>query len=282
MKTKVLVTGSNGQLGQCLQSLALQTDFEFSFFNSTTLDISSKENINTIFNSTYDFCINCAAYTAVDKAEEEKEKANLINNIAVRNIAESCKTNNITLIHISTDFVFNGNKTEPYHENDETKPISVYGQTKLDGEKAIQDTLKQHFIIRTSWLYSQFGNNFLKSMLNLAKTRSTLSIVSDQVGTPTYAMDLAKTIIVLIKQNKNHGTYHYSNNGVASWFDFANEIFRRTKTTIELNSIPTSQYPTAANRPHYSVLNKTKLKQNFNVIIPEWEESLETCLKALF
>lgn len=282
MRTKVLVTGSNGQLGQCLQLIALQTDFEFFFFNSATLDISSKENINTIFNSTYDFCINCAAYTAVDKAEEEKEKANLINNIAVRNIAESCKKNNITLVHISTDFVFNGNKTEPYQESDETKPISVYGQTKLDGEKSIQNTLTQYFIIRTSWLYSQFGNNFLKSMLNLAKTKSKLSIVSDQVGTPTYALDLAITILEVITQNKNYGIYHYSNNGVVSWFDFANEIFKRTNTNIELNSIPSSEYPTAAKRPHYSVLNKAKLTEAFNITIPEWKESLDTCLKSLF
>lgn len=282
MKPKVLVTGSNGQLGQCLQLVALQSDFEFTFHNSSTLDISSKENINSIFNSTYDFCINCAAYTAVDKAEEEKVKANLINNLAVKYIAESCKEHEITLIHISTDFVFDGEKTEPYKESDKTNPISIYGQTKLDGEKAIQEILNKYFIVRTSWLYSQFGHNFLKSMLNLANTRNTLSIVNDQFGTPTYAMDLAKVILELMTQNKNYGIYHYSNKGGTSWFDFAKEIFTKTNTNIIINSIATSAYPTAAKRPSYSVLDKTKLTETFNINTPKWEESLDICLKALF
>lgn len=281
MKTKVLVTGANGQLGQCLQLLASKANIEFTFLNSKELDITSEKSIKNNFNSTYNFCINCAAYTAVDKAEEERDQANLINNIAVKNIAESCKENNITLIHISTDFVFNGNKTQMYSEQDSTNPISVYGQTKRDGEKAIESILTKYFIIRTSWLYSQFANNFVKSMLNLSKTRDTLGVVSDQVGTPTYAIDLAKVILEIIKQDKNYGLYHYSNKGVASWYDFAKAIFNKTNTKITLNAIPTSSYPTAAKRPKYSVLDKTKIEDNFNIEIPIWEDSLDACLKAL-
>lgn len=282
MKTKVLVTGANGQLGQCLQLLASQSDFEFTFFSSASLDITSKKNINKTFNASYNFCINCAAYTAVDKAESEEDKANLINNIAVKHIAEACKQHNITLIHISTDFVFNGNAKQPYTEIDETNPLSVYGKTKLKGELAIKKILTNYYIIRTSWLYSQFGNNFLKSMLNLAKTRNKLSIVNDQIGTPTYAVDLADVILDFIKQNNNYGLYHYSNNGVASWFDFANAIFTKNKNNIKLEPIPTSAYPTAAKRPHYSVLDKSKLINNFSIKVPKWEESLDKCLKALF
>jgi dTDP-4-dehydrorhamnose reductase len=282
MNTKVLVTGANGQLGQCIQLLALESSFEFVFYNSTTLDISSKKSISTIFNSSFDFCINCAAYTAVDKAESDIEQANLINNVATKNIAEACKENDITLIHISTDFVFNGEAKLPYNEEDTAAPISVYGQTKLDGEKAIESILTKYLIIRTSWLYSQFGNNFVKSMLNLAKTKEELNIVNDQIGSPTYAMDLGKVILELIKQNKNSGVYHYSNLGAASWFDFAKAVFTKTNTNIQVNPIPTASYPTAAKRPRYSVLDKTKITNAFALKIPNWEESLDQCLKALF
>jgi len=281
MKTKILVTGANGQLGQCLQSLELESDFEFTFFSSLKLDVTSKESIKKAFKPEYSFCINCAAYTAVDQAESEKEKASLINNIAVKSIALACKENNITLIHISTDFVFNGEAKQPYNESDLPDPISVYGKTKLDGEIAIKNNLTKYFIIRTSWLYSQYGNNFLKSMLNLAITRDRLSVVNDQIGTPTFALDLAKVILELIKQNNNFGIYHYSNNGAASWYDFAKAIFTKTNTNILVDSIPTSDYPTAAKRPNYSILDKSKIINTFGIKVPHWEESLDKCLKAL-
>lgn len=282
MKTKVLVTGANGQLGQCLQLLVPQSGLEFTFLGSDTLDISSKKNINSVINTTYTFCINCAAYTAVDKAESDIEKANLINNKAVEYLAKSCKQNNITLIHISTDFVFNGEKQKPYNENDKTNPISIYGQTKLDGEKAIESNLAHYYIIRTSWLYSQFANNFVKSMLNFAKTKKEISIINDQMGTPTFALDLAEVLLKIISSNtKKYGTYHYSNNGMASWFDFAQQIFTQTKASIKVNAIPTSSYPTPANRPKYSVLDKSKIIANFNINVPNWKDSLDKCLKAL-
>jgi len=278
----ILVTGSNGQLGQCFKFLSKNSNYKFTFLDKTELDVTSREQIQSIFNQSYDFCINCTAYTAVDKAEEEKELANAINHIAVKHIAEACLQHDIVLIHISTDFVFNGKNYLPYQETDATEALSVYGQTKLDGELAIISKLENYFIIRTSWLYSQFGGNFVKSMLNLSKTRGELSIVNNQIGTPTYALDLAEAILKIINQNNNYGLYHYSNQGVASWYDFAKVIFEKSQIKIKINPIPASSYPTPAKRPHFSVLDKEKIVTNFSIEIPYWQESLDKCLKALF
>ena len=280
---KVLVTGGNGQLGQCLQVISGKNNqFQFTFVNSKQLNVISKESIEARLVDSYDFCINCAAYTAVDKAEEEQEQANLINHIGAKNLAEVCLENNISLVHVSTDFVFNGQHYLPYVETDTTEALSVYGQTKLDGEKAIQNILPNHFIVRTSWLYSEFGGNFVKSMLNLSKNRDELSIVNNQIGTPTYAMDLAETIVKIITSNTHFGLYHFSNEGTASWYDFAKVIFAKSNVAIKVNPIPASSYPTPATRPHFSVMDKAKISKAFNLQVPYWQESLDKCLKALF
>ena len=277
----ILVTGANGQLGQCFQQLSKTANCKFTFLDSKQLDVTSIESINNSLSSDYDFCINCAAYTAVDKAESEKELADKINHLAVKNIAKACLKHGITLIHVSTDFVFNGKHYLPYKESDKTEALSVYGQTKLEGELAIQSILENYYIIRTSWLYSEFRGNFVKSMLHLAQSRSELNIVNNQIGTPTYAMDLAEVILKIAQQNTNFGLYHYSNEGVASWYDFSKVIFEKSKTNIKVNSIPASSYPTPAKRPYFSVLDKEKIVTNFSVEIPYWQESLDKCLKAL-
>ena len=285
----VLVTGANGQLGQALQYISLNysdsslkgeqaKQIQFHFCSSSDLDITKKVNIEAVFNTIKpDFCVNVAAYTAVDKAEKEAEKAHLINVIGSKNLAEVCNIFNTTLIHISTDFVFDGNKNTPYLEDDKTDPQGVYGKTKNQGEKEIRKILKKHFIIRTSWLYSQFGNNFMKTMLKLASDRNSLSVVNDQIGTPTHAVDLAEVIIkVILSNSKNFGIYHFSNEGSASWYDFAKKIFEINKIAIDLKPIPTSEFPTPAKRPKYSVLDKSKIKSEFNISINSWQDSLET------
>ncbi len=224
-----------------------------------------------------DYCINAAAYTAVDKAESEPEKAHLINEIGAKNLAEVCKEHNTILLHVSTDFVFDGNKQSPYNESDLPNPTGVYGQTKRDGEIAIQQTWEKHFIIRTSWVYSQFGHNFMKTMLRLASERDRLSVVDDQIGTPTNAVDLADALIKIIKSNQNaFGIYNFSNEGQCSWFDFAKKIFEINNININLQPIPTSGFPTPAKRPSYSVLDKAKIKNTFGMEIKSWDESLKT------
>jgi dTDP-4-dehydrorhamnose reductase len=279
----VLVTGANGQLGQSIQFIARKyPDIDFVFCSSKELDITQKTAIETVFNTTKpDFCINAAAYTAVDKAESEPEKAHLINVIGAKNLAEACKAFGAKLIHVSTDFVFDGKSLKPYTEEDNTNPQSIYGQTKLDGEKAIQKTFNDYFIIRTSWVYSPFGNNFMKTMIRLANERESLSVVNDQIGTPTNAIDLAEVMATIIKsQIPNHksqipfGIYNFSNEGQCSWFDFAHKIFEINKINIELKPIPSTSFPTPAERPKYSVLDKTKIKKVFGIEIKEWEESL--------
>ena len=274
----VLVTGASGQLGQALQSISRNyTDIDFHFFNSTALNITDLEQCKTVFNTIKpDFCINAAAYTAVDKAESEPEKARLINVVGPRNLAQVCKENDTVLIHISTDFVFDGTATKPYTEEDIPNPSGVYGQTKLDGEKAIQNILEKYFIIRTSWVYSEFGNNFMKTMLRLGSERDVLSVVNDQIGTPTNAVDLAKALLEIIKSDKkDFGIYNYSNEGQCSWYDFAKKIFEINKIEIDLQPIPTLAYPTPAKRPAFSVLDKSKIKKVFGVEILEWEVSLK-------
>jgi len=281
---KVLVTGANGQLGLCLQELSkLYPTIQFVFSSSKQLDVTNKESVVAVFETTnFDFCINCAAYTAVDLAESDSDKAKEVNELGVRNLGESCKETNTKLIHVSTDFVFDGTSSIPYTENDETKPLSVYGKTKLDGETAIQNILEKFFILRTSWLYSEYANNFMKTMLRLGSERSELGIISDQIGSPTYAKDLARVIVKIIESNSNeYGVYHYSNEGVASWYDFAKAIFDLSNTEIIVNAIPTSSYPTPAERPHYSVLDKSKLKKNLSIEIPYWRDSLKEAISFL-
>jgi len=281
----VLVSGANGQLGQSLQCVAGNyLDIEFVFCSSSELDITSKENCNAIFAQTKpDYCINAAAYTAVDKAESEPEKAHLINVIGAKNLAEVCRDFETILLHLSTDFVFDGTKSVPYLENDATNPKSVYGQTKLEGEKAIQEILDNYFIIRTSWVYSQFGNNFLKTILRLAKERTSLHIVNDQIGSPTNAVDLATFLIEIIQfcslsfvlgRGDVFGIYNFSNEGSCSWFDFAQKIVEINNINIDLQPIPTTGYPTPAQRPSYSVLDKSKSRKAFGIEIKTWEQSL--------
>lgn len=282
----VLVTGSNGQLGQSLQFIAKSyPNIDFKFCDSATLDITNLENVKHIFQEyNPSFCINTAAYTAVDKAESEPEKAFAINVTGAKNLAEICKEYDTALIHISTDFVFDGTAIIPYSETDFTNPKSVYGQTKLDGEKAIQAILQKHIIIRTSWVYSQFGNNFLKTMLRLGSEKDTLSVVNDQIGTPTNAVDLADVILQIIQTKTQHptptnfGIYNFSNLGQCSWFDFAKKIFEIHDINIDLKPIPTASYPTPAERPKYSVLDKSKIIDTFGIEIISWEESLKTVI----
>ena len=272
----VLITGSNGQLASCIKDRAKQyKGLNFIYTDYQELDISDLNHVEGFFkaNQKIDYCINCAAYTAVDKAESDVEKAFEINAQGPKNLATICNEQDTILIHISTDFVFDGEKTEPYTETDIPKPISVYGASKLKGEVEIQETLKKYFIIRTSWLYSEHGTNFLKTMLNLAKTRDEISVVSDQIGTPTYAGDLANVILKIITSNtRSFGLYHYSNEGVASWYDFAKAIFEASKIKIKTNPIKTDAYPMPAKRPVFSVMDKTKIKKEFNIEIPLWRE----------
>ena len=278
----VLVTGANGQLGQAIQFVAGNyPNINFVFCSSSDLDITNKENCDSIFNKEKpDFCINAAAYTAVDKAESEPEQAHLINCIGAKNLAETCKEFNAKLIHISTDFVFDGSKNSPYNEADLPNPKGVYGQTKLEGEIAIQEVFDAYFIIRTSWVYSQFGNNFMKTMLRLASERASLSVVSDQIGTPTNAVDLAECLVTIITEHsklntEHYGIYNFSNEGQCSWFDFAKKIFEINQVKIDVIPIPTTQFPTPAERPKYSVLDKAKIKSTFGIEIKLWEQSIE-------
>ncbi len=280
MKT-VLVTGGNGQLATCIKDISDSLkDTRFIYTDLSELDIVNKEMVSSFFaKNNIDCCINCAGYTAVDKAESDMETAHNVNVIGVQNLAESCKENNTVLIHISTDFVFDGEKTTPYNETDKANPMSVYGRTKLVGEEVLQSIFKNYFLIRTSWLYSEHGSNFMKTMLRLGKERDGLSIVSDQVGTPTYAGDLAKTILAFVEtDNTNFGTYHYSNKGETTWYGFAKAIFEEANIVINLKPIKTTDYPTPAKRPPYSVLDKSKIQEVLQIEIPYWKESLKIAL----
>ena len=241
------------------------------------MDITDTLAVTTFFaQHDFDYCINCAAYTAVDKAETEKDFALKINVTGAENLAIACQKHDVALLHISTDFVFDGEQKHPYTEKDVALPRSVYGQTKLDGEEAIKNSLIKYFIIRTSWLYSEYGTNFLKTMLRIGKERSELGIVSDQIGTPTYAGDLAAVLLEIIQQeSSSYGVYHYSNKGQCSWYDFAKAIFEESALEVNTKPIPTTAYPTPAERPKYSVLDKSKIKNTFGITIPHWETSLK-------
>jgi len=286
---RILVTGKNGQLGRSLHKLVSEKkyDNEFIFVGREELDLSSESGINHYFdnNDKFDIIINCAAYTQVDKAEQEAELANQINHLAVKQLASIANKQQARLIHISTDYVFNGRQYQPYIETDDVEPQGVYGKTKLSGEQVIQNNLKSNaIIIRTSWIYSEYGNNFVKTMLKLGNELESLNVIFDQVGTPTYAGDLAKVIIFIVRSNTFSQTdfktqiYHFSNEGVCSWYDFAKTIFELTNTQCQVNPIETKDYPTPGTRPHYSVLNKSKIKQSYNLVIPYWKDSLKQCL----
>lgn len=277
----VLVFGGNGQLGMCLQEVIKGQEangFSYRFLSTYEGDITDAKKLELLFKENKPlYVINCAAYTAVDLAEDEIEKARAINATAVEVLAQLCNTYDSTLIHISTDFVFDGTQSSPYSETDQVAPLGIYGLTKLEGEKTVSQHCKKHFIIRTSWLYSAFGNNFYKTMLRISHGRETISVVADQVGTPTYAMDLAAFILHVIHSNsETYGVYHFSNQGVASWYDFACEILK-DQQGLKIIPIKSEAYPTKAKRPCYSVLDKSKITETFSYEIPYWRVSLEVC-----
>ena len=275
---KALVTGGNGQLAQSLKDVVNhQDELDVDFQDLPDLDITNKQQLESYFsNNELDYCINCAAYTAVDLAEEQSDLAYAVNAKGPKYLAEVCQKHQVTLIHISTDFVFDGKKQTPYIETDMPNPLGVYGASKWQGERYIQEVMQDYFIIRTSWLYSEYGNNFMKTMLSLSETREEISVVSDQIGAPTYAGDLAEVLIkIVISSSTNYGIYHYSNLGAISWYDFAVEIFKQFGKTIEVKPIKTKDYPTAAKRPKYSVLDTTKIKNNFYCTINDWQGSLK-------
>ena len=281
----ILVTGSMGQLGSEIKAISSDYSYNFFFTDRNNIDITNKDNIKEYCQTNnINVIINCAAYTAVDKAETDIENADLVNRKAVKKLSIVAKELNIKLIHISTDYVFDGKNFKPYVEEFQTNPQSVYGKTKLDGENEIRDinTLNS-IIIRTSWVYSYYGNNFVKTMLRLGKEKEEWGVIFDQIGTPTYAKDLAITILNIIPQIENSKVeiYNYSNEGVLSWYDFAKEIMKMAKLNCKVKAIETYQYPTPAKRPHFSLLNKSKIKQKFNIEIPYWKDGLDDCLKRL-
>ena len=286
-----LVTGASGQLGRSIKSLVKLQNISNSFVFATRdqLDLSYLNNIQSYFKDRkFDLIINCAAYTKVDKAELDEKQANLINHLAVKKIAEIAQSNNIKLIHISTDFVFDGSKHESYDETDHTAPLNVYGQTKLDGETAILSKMALNaIIIRTSWVYSKYGNNFVDTILNLTQKKEKLTIISDQIGSPTNAKDLAGAILSILNNNKFYEddilseVFHYSNDGECSWYDFAKEIANISGTKCVISPIDSKDYPQEALRPKYVLMNKTKIQNSFDLKIHFWSDSLKTCIQDL-
>ena len=279
----LLVTGSNGQLGQCLKQLLLSaTDISCYFAAREDLDITNSDELQRFFSDhNFDYCINTAAYTNVEKAESEQKEAFLINAEGAYSLAKACKKHNVVLLHISTDYVFDGMAKTPYQEQDPTNPLNVYGASKLKGEQHIVDTWNKHFIIRTSWLYSQYGQNFLNSMLQFAKQKKALTITTQQKGTPTNANDLAQVLVTIIKTgNARYGVYHFSNQGEATWYDFAKAIFKATGEIDTVNLAKTEHYATFAKRPSYSVLNCNKLKDTLGITYRNWEDSLKQIINS--
>jgi len=283
--TNVLVTGSSGQVGSELRALSSDYKYHFFFTDKESLDITDDKEVKEFIElNKINIIINAAAYTAVDKAENDIVNADAINHLAVKNLAYIAKEKNIKFIHISTDYVFNGENFKPYSEDDATSPSGVYGKTKLHGENTMRGINPLNsIIIRTSWVYSSFGANFVKTMLRLGKERESLGVIFDQVGTPTYAKDLAKAILNMLPNINNSKVeiYNYSSEGVLSWYDFAKEIMRMAKIDCLINPIETKDYPTPAKRPHYSLLNKAKIKKEFHLTIPFWKDSLDECLKTM-
>ncbi|GAA4424865.1 dTDP-4-dehydrorhamnose reductase [Pontibacter saemangeumensis] len=281
---KAIVIGASGQLGQCLQAVVKEKNAgNFIFLSRKEADIADEDSLRSAFTTHAPaYCINCAAYTAVDKAEDEPEVSRQINRDGVISLSKLCREFGTTLIHISTDFVFSGNSLHPLSETDDTAPVNIYGATKLEGEQAIPGYIPNYFILRTSWLYSEFGNNFVKTMLRLGREKDELRVIWDQIGTPTYAMDLAEVIFHIIETNNTaYGIYHYSNEGLTSWYDFAKAIFELSHIPVRVVPVRTSEYITKAKRPAFSVLEKTKAKQNLGIKIPHWRESLKTCLSRM-
>lgn len=281
---KILVTGSYGQLGNSLRKVFdKDPDIEATYTDYDTLDITDREAVaRYMADNRFDIVVNCAAYTAVDKAETDEILASALNTGAVGNLGESAARTGTKVIHISTDYVFSGEGFRPYAENDEPYPQGIYGRTKLEGEGLLTSFCQDAMIIRTAWLYSEFGKNFVKTMLSLAETHPELRVVCDQIGTPTYAGDLAEAIHAIVKHDKwVPGIYHFTDEGVASWYDFAEAIFEEAGKKVRVNPVPTTEYPTPAKRPLYSVLSKGKIKSTFGITIPYWRDSLRKCLALL-
>lgn len=282
----VLVTGSNGQLGSEIRERELlNPDLSFTFVDIEELNLIDFIAVDDFFkNNTFDFCINCAAYTAVDKAEEETELAMLVNHKAVENLAKVCTNHNVFLIQLSTDYIFDGTNFRPYVETDPPSPNSVYGTSKLKGEEAVTTFAKKWIILRTSWLYSFYGHNFVKTILRYGKERDQLKVVFDQVGTPTNAGELAESILEIIQQpikNQKNQIYHFSNHGVCSWYDFAKAIIELADIKCDVIPIESKDFPSKANRPFYSVLNKAKIINDFNIEIPQWRDSLKSVIQKI-
>lgn len=282
--SRIVVFGASGQLGQCLQHVAIQRGIKnILFLPEERANILDKDAIAQVLADEMPlYVINCAAYTAVDKAEDEIELARSINRDGPANLAAVCRSHHATLIHISTDFVFEGEIPKLLVESDPARPINIYGITKLQGEAAIAGIFHKYFILRTSWLYSEYGNNFVKTMLRLGKEREEIAVVADQVGTPTYAIDLAEAIFDIIQSGSSeYGTYHYSNEGLTSWYDFAKAIFAVGGLQVNVRPLKTFEYFTKAARPAFSVMDKSKIKNTFAMKIPYWRDSLETCINRL-
>jgi dTDP-4-dehydrorhamnose reductase len=286
---KIIVTGANGQLAREIKSASTgHSGLDFIFVSREELPVHRPEIINRFFEIHHpDYCINCAAYTAVDRAESERELAFLVNAEAVGVLAEICKGFQTKFIHISTDYVFDGKSSTPLKEDDATNPLNIYGESKLEGEKLAFQNNKESIIIRTSWVYSEYGNNFVKTMIRLMQERKEISVVDDQVGAPTYAAYLSTAILFIIEktesspENWKPGTYHYSNKGKISWYDFAVAIQKMIKSKCIIHSIPTEKFPTAAKRPLFSLLDTKKIETTFQLVIPDWKEGLAECLKRM-
>lgn len=281
---KIIVTGSHGQLGSEIRELSKQfADYQFFFSDRDELNIVDKGQVDAEFAKVKpDYLINCAAYTAVDKAETDRETAFAINAQAVKNLAEACASNGTKFIHVSTDYVFDGNGSRPYKEDDPVSPVNLYGESKLKGEEEAIKGASDCIIIRTAWVYSAFGANFVKTMLRLMDARPEINVVSDQFGAPTYAADLAEAIMHIISSGKwVPGVYHFSNEGLINWYDFAVAIKELSNSSCKVNPIPTEQYPTPAKRPKYSVLDKSKIRQTFQLGLKDWKSSLQECMHKL-
>ncbi len=281
---KTIILGASGQLGNCIARVAKEKQLDNILFPAESeANILSPELLKELFEKEKPvYVVNCAAYTAVDKAEEDIEKARLINKTGAGNIAALCREYNVTMIHVSTDFVFAGNQPKLLNENDPAEPVNIYGITKLEGEQVIAEILPEHFIIRTAWLYSEFGNNFVKTMQRLGRERDELGVIVDQVGTPTYGVDLAGVILDFITSgSKAYGVYHYSNEGAVSWYDFAQTVFELSGIQVKVKAVRTDEYVTKAVRPAWSVMDKSKIRQTLGVHVPYWRDSLKHCIEIL-
>lgn len=283
---KILITGAKGQLGKSIHKLSSHyPEFSFMYTDETELNISQEQEVTAFFNQhAFDAVINCAAYNDVDQAEKNFELAKTINAFGPAFLAQTAKRNKCRFIHVSSDYVFNGKGHRPYQEEDSCQPTSAYGKSKLLGEDMVSQVNEKAMIIRTSWLFSEFGNNFLKTMLKYGQERDELRVVFDQIGTPTYATDLARAILEILSNEVNgedQSLYHFSNEGVASWYDFATEIMKAAKIDCKVSAIESHEYPLPAKRPYYSVMNKAKIKKDFNLKIPHWRTSMLQCIETL-